>query len=102
MNYRVFYTANVRAEIGAQVDYLRGRAVSEAVIENWFARLLNKIDDLYEWPRSNPVDEAQTAKEGVEIRKLTFGDYLVRYHVDDDRQVVEVLSFIHGARRRER
>ena len=74
--------------------------VAEHVIEDWFTRLFDTIDDLYEWPRRYPVDRTQTDKEGFEIRKLTFGNYLVRYRIDTDRRVVEVLSFIHGAKRR--
>lgn len=102
MSYRVLYTATVTAEIGAQIDYLRGQHVAENVISDWFTALFDAIDDLYEMPRRCPVDRLESQRHGFEVRKLIFRHYIVLYRLDEDRRVVEVLSFMHGARRRER
>ncbi len=101
MSYRVFHTARVTAEIDAQIDYLRTQHVAERVIAAWFAALFDAIDDLYEMPKRHPVDRPESKRQGFEVRKLSFRKYVVRYRVNDDHRVVEVLSFMHGARRRE-
>lgn len=101
MTYRVFYTDRVTAQVAAQVDYLREQHVSDRVIEAWFLGLFDAIDDLYDLPRRFPVDQPESERQGFEVRKLTFRRYTVRYRVDEERRVVEVLSFIHGSMRRE-
>jgi plasmid stabilization system protein ParE len=101
MSCRVFYTARVSAEIDAQIDYLRAQHVSEYVIAAWFAGLFDAIDALYEMPKRYPVDRPESQQQGFEVRKLIHRRYCIHYRVDDDGRTVEVLSFLHGARRRE-
>lgn len=100
MNYRVFYTDSLMADIAAQVDYLRGRHTGEHVIETWFDDLFEEIDSLDHMPRRHPVDYSETRVRGYEIRKFAFRKYIVRYRIDEGRMAVHVLSLIHGARRR--
>jgi len=45
------------------------------------------------------VDEFYSQRTGFEVRKLSYKNYVVRYRVDEQAQVVYVLSFMHGARR---
>lgn len=56
------------------------------------------LDDI---PKRHPVDRVSTEATGVVTRRMDFGNYLVFYQVDDDRQQVNVLAFTHGATRRE-
>ena len=56
---------------------------------------------LDEIPKRYPVDRVFSEAVGVIARKMNFGDYLVFYEVDDERQQVNVLAFRHGATRRE-
>jgi mRNA-degrading endonuclease RelE of RelBE toxin-antitoxin system len=97
MTYRVVYTAHVRAKIAVQVDYLRGQAVADETIEDWFTRLFDAIDNLYKWPKRCPIAKDQTEEEGFEVHKLIFADYLIFYRIDDHNHIVEVLDFAHGA-----
>lgn len=96
MTYRVFYTATVQEALVDQVEYLRNQAVLDQTIEEWFTGLYDAIDSLYRWPLRHPISEYESALKGFEIRQLVYGDYLVHYRVDQDRHVVEVLSFRHG------
>lgn len=98
MTYRVFYTSRVMADIATQVDYLRSRHTGEQVIEIWFGKLFDSLDDLYYMPGRYPVDRLESEKRGREIRKFSFGNYIIRYRIDTEHQIVYVLSFIHGAR----
>ena len=100
MNYRVIYSPTFRGCIAAQVDYLREQHVPDDIIENWFNRLFDRLDDLNEWPRRYPVDARMTAQIGIETRKLVFGRYVITYHVDDHDHSVQLLAMVHGARRK--
>ena len=68
MTYRVLYTANVRAEISAQVDYLRDKAVAEQTLDRWFTELFDTIDTLYEMPKRHSVDKTQPISSWVRPR----------------------------------
>lgn len=102
MTRRVLYSPSVRDDIRDHVRYLRSQVVSEKAIEAWFNDLFTAIDSLAEWSKRYPVDEVKSRQSGFEVRKLTFRRYAVRYRIDEADGVVEVLSFIHGARGRER
>lgn len=69
--------------------------------EAWLQRLWNAIDKLENMPRRCPVDPIQSEALGSETRKLTFGNYLVFFQIDDDRHRVNVVAFIHAAQSRE-
>lgn len=97
MTYRVEYMPRVIAAIEDQVQYLREQGASDDRITAWLTELFEITDSLYHSPRRHPVAEDETAEIGIEIRRLTFGDYLIYYHVDDDRLTVDVLHFRHGA-----
>ena len=101
MTYRVLYTDRVIADLAGRVDRLREDHVAEHVIEAWFSELFDTVDDLYEVPHRYPVDEPESRRRGFEIRKLTFRKYIIRYRVSDRTRTVYVLSFFHGAMRRE-
>jgi mRNA-degrading endonuclease RelE of RelBE toxin-antitoxin system len=98
MTYSVLYTAHVTAQIEKRIDSLRSQHVSEPTIERWFGRLFDAIDDLYERPRRFPVDLAESQRRGYPVRKLIFGDYIIRYRIDESNRAVYVMSFIHGSR----
>lgn len=99
MSYQVVYTRTVIRQIEEQVQYLQNQKVSTTTIDAWFSRLFEAIDGLYEWPLRYPIAEAQSNARGFEIRKMNFDDYLIHYRVDATKQMVEVLSFFHGAQR---
>ena len=101
MTYRVIYAESFLEHVETHVDYLLGERVAIDVIEGWYSRLLDRLDRLDELPKRLPVDEVQTRLTGCETRKVKFGDYLVFYQVDDERKHVNVVGFMHGARRRE-
>ena len=96
MTYRVRYTQSFLEHIDAHVDYLLGARVPIDVIDDWHSRLLDRLDRLDEWPKRLPVDVVQTRLTGRETRKLNFGDY----QVDDKHRQVDIVGFMHGARRR--
>lgn len=100
MTYRVVYTQRVVTEIKRQVDYLREQHAGEAVIENWFSGLFDRIESLYDMPRLYGIDHAASQHHGHTIRKLTYKNYIVRYRIDESTNSVYVLAFQHGSRQR--
>jgi plasmid stabilization system protein ParE len=99
MTYHVLYTADMQADIAAQVEYLQSQGVSADTIEEWFSGLFRLVDSLYEHPRRFSVAEAETAALGLEIRRAGYGQHLIFYRVSEQQKLVEVLSFRHGATR---
>jgi plasmid stabilization system protein ParE len=87
----------VVAALEQQVTWLRNQGAPEDRITGWLESLFAVIDNLYESPRLYPVAADETAEIGVEIRRVIFGDYLIYFHVDDDRGVVSVLHFRSAA-----
>ncbi|MEX0777339.1 MAG: type II toxin-antitoxin system RelE/ParE family toxin [Phycisphaeraceae bacterium] len=100
MTYRVVYTDAFIADVDSHVAYLLGEKVPAATIEQWFDKLFDLVDSLNEWPLRFPVEDLQTQATGQETRKLNVGDYLVFYQIDDDHRQINVVAFMHGARRR--
>jgi len=102
MKYHVIYSPTVVEHIRHHVRYLTEQHVSAETIERWYDDLFRVIADLEEMPRRYPADLMETERQGFEVRKLTFRRrYVLHFRVNDERAVVEVLSFIHGARRKE-
>lgn len=99
MTYRVFYGPAFRDDVRRHVAYLKNEGASDAVVERWFAQLFDLIDSLDQWPRRYPIDPDYDDGSGRETHKANFGDYLVFYEVDEPSKRVNVLAFMHGARR---
>lgn len=98
MTYRVVYTDGIKADIAEKVTELRDESVSEPTIEKWFSGLFDRIDALYEAPKRHPVAGDLSSDAGFEVRKLTYGQYLVYHRVDDDSRLVAALTLRHGRR----
>lgn len=101
MDYRVLYSPHVLANIREHVRYLiKEQKVSPATIQRWYAPLFERIESLHKMPRLYAVDETATKRHGYEVHKLTYKKYVVYYTVNDDKQVVELIAFMHGAKRK--
>ncbi len=99
IQYTVNLTDEAWAAIEAQVRYIGVERQAPENAARWVNRLLNAIDGLEMLPRSHAVDERQTAKHGIEIRRMVFEQtYLVFYTIDDEQRRVIVVSFRHTAR----
>ncbi|MGB0766325.1 MAG: type II toxin-antitoxin system RelE/ParE family toxin [Phycisphaeraceae bacterium] len=100
MNYRVVYTERFQERVNNHVDYLLAERVSIETITAWYDRMYELLDSLDEIPKRFPVDEHVSNETGSLTRKLNYGKYVVLYTVDDDDRTVQIIEFIHGARRK--
>jgi mRNA-degrading endonuclease RelE of RelBE toxin-antitoxin system len=101
MTYRIIYAPSFLADVRNQIAYMVDEAVSPATIGHWFSGLYQRLDNLDDMPKRYPVDPVQTSMAGRETRKMTFGDYLVFYQIDDAGKRVDLVAFMHSAKRRE-
>ena len=60
-------------------------------------RLLDAVDGFETLPHRYKVVANRGSAD--EVRSMPVGNYLVRYHVDDTRRIVTILSVRHGARK---
>lgn len=96
--YRVLYSSLARQQIADQVAYLREEGTSDQRIEAWFEGLFDRVDDLSQYPLRHAAAESYSQAVGRPIRRMVYGQYLLFYHVDEGRMLVEVVAFHHGAR----
>jgi mRNA-degrading endonuclease RelE of RelBE toxin-antitoxin system len=82
------------------VVYLRQQYVGDDVIERWYDRLFVRLEHLETWPKMYPVDERLTREFGREVRKPTYGRYVITYEIDEPTHRVYVPAMIHSARRK--
>ena len=101
MKFRVVYADSFVRAVDAHVAYLRGQRVADRVITGWYENLFDKLDGIEDLPYMHPLDEAYTARIGRSTRKVSFGDYIVYYQVDDSSYQIELVGFVHGASRRD-
>ncbi len=52
MSYRVVYTDSFLADVRDHLAHLRRERVAERVIDDWYIKLFDRLDDLAVWPRS--------------------------------------------------
>jgi plasmid stabilization system protein ParE len=100
MNYRVIYAPSFRDDLARQLDFLRAERVPDDIIERWFDRLFERVDQLSQWPNLYPVDERLSRELGFDVRKLIHGNFVITYQVDDEREGIHLLAMVHGARRK--
>lgn len=100
MNYRVVYTERFHERVNEHVNYLLAEHVSTETIMAWYDRLYELLDGLDEIPKRFPVDEHVSNETGSLTRKVNYSQYLVLYMVDDEDRTVQIIEFIHGAKRK--
>ncbi len=98
--YRVLYTEQFHQELDEQLAYFAQQGAPETRVAGWLSELLDLVDSLSESPHRFAVAEPESAARGFELRRVTFGDYLAFYFVDEARREVQLLGFRHGARQR--
>ena len=95
--YRVNIPSTVEELIFQQVLYISSDSVQNAL--RWEQRLRKSIRGIGDIPHGYAIDPAASERSGIQVRKMVFErTYLVFYRVNDQAQVVELVSFRHGAR----
>ena len=97
MNYSVLYMPHVTAAIDQQAQYLCDQHASPDRVATWLEELYDLVDSLEQWPRRYPVDDVATAALETEVRRVSFGNYIIYFRVDDSQMCVSVLHFRHAA-----
>jgi len=100
MSYQIIFGPAFRDDLDDHLTYLRTECVGQGVINTWYNGLFERIDSLEMWPNRFAVDEAYSQAVGRETRKLTYKKYVVMYQVDDENRRVELVAFMHGAKRK--
>ena len=100
MIYRVVYTERFHQRVDDHVNYLLAEHVSTETIVQWYDQLYLLLDGLDEIPKRFPVDEHVSNETGILTRKINYSNDLVFYTVDDEDRIVQIVEFIHGARRK--
>lgn len=92
MDYRLFYTQRALSDLGEILGHI---AEDDAEAASRFgASLLDHVDLLTRFPRLGSV-----IRKRSRVRKLLHSPLLVYYQIDEDKRLIEILHFRHGARK---
>jgi plasmid stabilization system protein ParE len=100
MTYRVEFTE--RAARDLNVLYVEKHATDSPAAAQWYNRLEEAVYRLERFPYRCPV-APEGRKSGRPLRHLLYGKrphvYSVIYEIDEQRQLVSLLTIRHGARK---
>jgi toxin ParE1/3/4 len=89
--YKILYNEDALADLEAILDYIR--ADNPTAAERFGTAILDHIELLQSFPRLGV-----RVSELPEIRKFTHSPIRIYYRIHEDRKMVEILHFWHGAR----
>ncbi|WP_337169438.1 type II toxin-antitoxin system RelE/ParE family toxin [Gemmatimonas aurantiaca] len=98
MTYRVLYAEQFHEKLNDQLTYFADQGVPESRVSNWLRGLLFQMDSFERNPERYAVAEVESDIEGIELRRLVYGDYLILYHVEENLREVQIYGFRHAAR----
>jgi plasmid stabilization system protein ParE len=92
VDYKLFYTQKALNDLAAIIGHV---ADDDAEAASRFGRsLLDHVELLARFPRMGGVIPKRPG-----VRKLVHSPLLVYYQVHEDKRLIEVLHFRHGARK---
>jgi plasmid stabilization system protein ParE len=95
--YRVTISPYILELIHSHTVYIARDSVANALA--WEERLLDAIRAIADAPMASAIDQDGTERIGEEVRKIVFErTFLVHYRVNEQKRLVEVIGFRHGAR----
>jgi plasmid stabilization system protein ParE len=90
--YKIFFTEDSLTDLENILDYIGSD--NEAAAESFGVALLDHIKILQDFPRiGTPI------RKRAHVRKLLHSPVRIYYRLHEDRRLVEILHFWHGARR---
>ena len=97
MSYHVKLTATARQDLKNIAFYIFKQSGSKEIPSTFINELKDKVNLLSEFPYRGSFPSNHVAKS-LGYRFLVHGDYLMFYAVDEDKKIVNVLTFIHAKR----
>lgn len=94
--YRIKYSRQAADQLEEAFEYIERDSPRHARL--LISRILNAIESLEILPHRFSLLRGVEGLE-TEVRSMPAKPYLVRYHVDDVRQLVTIMSVRHGSRR---
>jgi plasmid stabilization system protein ParE len=92
VDYRLLYTQRALNDLAEIIGRI---AEDDADSASRFGNsLLDHVDLLARFPRMGNI-----IRKRPQVRKLVHSPFLIYYRLDDDKRVIEVLHFRHGARK---
>lgn len=96
MRYAFVLPSDVELSILEHARYIARRNPVNA--GRWVEDVMEAMQGVVALPTAYPVDAFLTGRLGVTVRKISIGNYLAFYVVDDDARTVTMVRFRHGAR----
>ena len=94
--YAVFITEKAKESLVATTEYLTEN-VSESTAEHVYFGILDAIDTLAKMPTGYPIERNITNEVRTFRYKLKW-KYRIIFHVNEDKEMVEIIDVVHGSR----
>ena len=94
MAYKIVYKAYAEKDIWEIADYLSDHSIQ--VAESFLHEIKNRVEGLTDMPFMYP-----NVSHHKEYRKVSVGNYVVIYLVDDRTKQILIIRVVHGRRDRE-
>ncbi|MDO4807991.1 MAG: type II toxin-antitoxin system RelE/ParE family toxin [Coriobacteriales bacterium] len=98
MAYRVQVAGPAERDLDRAVDYLVNVLGAPGAAMSLLDRYEEVLGLLTDNPRLFGVDFDVSEAVGLQVRRCMARGYEIYYLVDDEREVVSVIAFIHGSR----
>jgi toxin ParE1/3/4 len=95
MDYKVVITGPAVRDLSELVSFIRGDNPAAAM--KFGMRLIDRAESLRSFPHRGRVS---TAAGYAGCRETVEAPYLIIYRIDEDKKLVEVVSFRHASRER--
>ena len=92
MDYRLLYTERALNDLGELIGYIAEDDAEAAF--RFGSSLLDHVDLLARFPHMGGV-----IRKRSRVRKLLHSPILIYYQVQEEKRLIEVLHFRHGARK---
>jgi plasmid stabilization system protein ParE len=92
VDYRLFYTQRALNDLAEIIGHIAEGDADAA--PRFGSSLLDHVDLLARFPRMGSI-----VRRRPQVRKLVHSPFLIYYRLDDDKRVIEIVHFRHGARK---
>ena len=97
MTWNVEYAPRAQEDLDEIFEYYATDQLDDRFAETLIVRLVKAADSLAELPLRHRLYPEEPWR-GMGVRFMSVGRYLIFYRPNQERQTVEILRIIHGAR----
>jgi len=93
--YKIMFTETAEIELDGIYDYISRTLLSENSARKFMEKIEEKTLKLEIFPKSCSITDGYTIN-GVQYRKLIVDNYILLYHIDENKKQVNIIHIFYG------